>query len=113
MMNDMELLGETQRLLDRINVLLKQALPKIKGPGVKDIVLAENLSRFKRMRISAEVDALTFAKKRCDLKAKENGEVRVLVQHGIDLLTIEKGRFLKEKPFGLSKKDILYTSVGK
>lgn len=111
-----KLVLELERLLGQVNAELQRILPSVQDPAFTDsdvrkaIQSAERLSRWKRTLLPDDPSGLDYAKTRAEAKAKEHGESFVVVEpvDGSTLVVVSKGRLLRDKPFGLDIKDVVY-----
>lgn len=103
---------ELERILEQVNAELRRILPHSKtyadAKTVKAIQSAERLSRWKRGFFESDVAGLQYAIAKAKLKAEEYGETFIVAADDVRLLLVPKARFLKDKPFGLSPKDIVF-----
>ena len=107
---------ELERILEQVNTKLKEILPDVKKPSFIDsdvrirkaVHEAERLSRWKRGYFESDVDGLKYAIEKAKLKAKEYGEPFIVAADEARLVLVPKARFLKDKPFGLGPKDVVF-----
>lgn len=103
---------ELERILERVNAVLKGILPHSKtyadAKTVKAIQEAERLSRWKRGFFESDVGGLQYAIAKAKLKAEEYGEPFVVAADDVRMLLVPKARFLKDKPSGLGPKNVVF-----
>jgi hypothetical protein len=107
---------ELEKILARIKKEVELVLPEVKDPKVKKALEGiVKLSTFKRVCVEDGAEGYKFAMKRADLKAEERGEVFVVAEEGSAsrIIVCSKARLLKDSPYGLKEKNIIYSTDGK
>lgn len=114
-MADEKTVLELERLLATVNSNLNLILPSIeKNPDSDPAVLkllkeTENLSRWKRTPVPGHPESYDYAVTRAKMKASLSGEPFVVADDGSSkIVVVSKARLLKEKPFGLTEKNIIF-----
>lgn len=116
MVNSKETVLELERILEAINTNLKKVLPAIEENPAADpntlkiLKETEILSRWKRTPLPGDQAGYDYAIARAQIKAKEHGESFVVLEKdaGQTVVVVSKSRLLKEKPFGLTEKSIIF-----
>jgi len=107
-----EMVIELEKLLAQVNTDLKAILPVVMEPTFTDSAVrkavqeAERMSRWKRC--DPDGSAYDYAVSRADIRAKTEGEPFVVADDGVTLIIMSKARLVKERPFGLTAKQVVY-----
>lgn len=114
-MNPDLLISELEHMLERVNAELKKILPHITNSDLrKALQKVERLSRFRRGFFETDSGGLEYATNKAKLKAQEYGEPFVVAVKEGAMVLIPKSRLLKDRPFGLTLKDVVFEAgVGK
>lgn len=116
----LETVIELERILAQVNAGLNKILPAVTDPAFtnddvrKAVEELERVSRWRRDRVPDDQSGYAYAKARAEIKAKETGEVVVVAKKDDaegTLVVVPKARLLKEKPFGLDEKNIIYETI--
>ncbi len=115
MVSSEETLLELERILRDVNGNLKKVVSSIEDGKLSDpevlklLKETENLSRWKRTPVPDHPESYDYAVKRAQMKASLSGEPFVVADDGSSkIVVISKARLLKEKPFGLTEKNIIF-----
>lgn len=109
-----------ERLLAQVNADLRRIVPLVTDPAfvdsdVRDVVVrAEKTSRYATRPLAPGQAGYDFAFARAEAKARAEGEDFVVVEKdgGDTLVVMPKTRLLKERPFGLGERDVIYMAGG-